>query len=45
MMNQPVNDGAGHLLVIENTVPMAEFKIGSNDDTAFFIAFRDDLKQ
>jgi hypothetical protein len=45
MVNQPINNGAGYLLIIENTVPLAEFKISSNDNAAFFITLRYYLKQ
>jgi len=42
---KPVYDGTGHFLIVENTVPMAEFQVSSNDNTTFFIAFRNNLKQ
>ena len=45
VMNEPVNDSAGHFLIIENAVPMAEFQVGCDDNAAFFVAFRDNLKQ
>lgn len=43
-MDKPVYDGAGHFLIIENTIPMTEFKVGSNNNTTFFITLWDNLK-
>ncbi len=38
VMHQPVNQGGGHLGIIEDVDPFAELQVGGNDDAMSFIA-------
>lgn len=44
-MHQPINGCHGHHVVVEDTVPLAKGLVGGNDQTAGFIAMRDQFKQ
>ena len=44
-MDQPVNNGTGDHFIIENSIPLTELKIGSNNHTPFLIAVGYDLKE
>lgn len=45
VVNQPVNEGRGQVVIAKNSVPLRKLQIGGNDEASAFVAVRNDLEQ
>jgi len=45
VMYKPVNNSAGHFLIVEHPIPLAKVNICRNDNAFGFVAFRNDLEK
>ena len=45
MVDDPVDDCGGHVVVSEDGSPAGEFQVGGQDEAAFLVGLGDDLEQ